>query len=563
MHQTLPHLLLAAEAETLVDPLKPILLAVIFIPWGWIISSVIEPDARYYNLPYHRWNGICLAGGALAILAALFIPIFWVGWPVAIILLAAPILAYWKIRNAAVPAEKRFYLTGEGFTKRLAARKAATASRDAKVTFIDPAKKPLPVPTREEPLFEIHLLAEQMLEPAVAARANRLELAPAGAAGGGGYLVSQIVDGVRYKREVVPADRANAVIDYLKGAAKLDVNDKRRRQTGQFRMHSGLGDTMLDLAVAGGAAGQTMRVDFDRSKRVQKAFDSLGLLPSQQEVLAALAVPANRHGVILVGAPPGHGLTTTLYALIGRHDAFTSNIKTLERQIELRLDGVDHTQFDASNTASDYPTNLQSILRRDPDIVLIADLKDPSTGKVAASPGISGPLMYVPQALDSPAAQWAEWSKAVGDLKKAASPLVAIMNQRLLRVVCPQCRQPFQPSPEQAKKLGLPANKQHTLFKAGGKVQVKNRIEDCPICNGVGYFGQIAAFEVMPVDEEARKLLAANDFRGAYAVARRNRMLYLQEAALAKVREGQTTIEELARVLNAAKAEPAPAAATA
>lgn len=558
------HLLLAAEAAVLVDWLKPVLLAVIFIPWGWLISTKIEPDARYFNLPYHRWNGINMAAGAAAVIAVLAIPIFWIGWPVAIILLLTPLFIYWKVRNAAVPAGKQFHFSSEGISQRLARRKAASATRDAKVTFIDSGKKALPVPSREEPLFETHLLAEQMLEPAVASRANRLELGPVGGGAAAGYLVSQVVDGVRYKREMVPPERANAVIDYLKAAAKLDVNDKRRRQTGQFRMRSGLGETTLDLAVAGGAAGQTMRVDFDRSKRVSRAFDSLGLLSSQQEALAALAVPANRHGVVLVGAPPSHGLTTTCYALLARHDAFTSNIKTLERQIELRLDGVDHTVFDASNPSAEYATSLQSILRRDPDIVLVADLKDPNTAKTASGPGITGPLIYVPQHLDTAAAQWADWARAVGDLKKAAAPIKAIMNQRLLRVVCPQCRQAFQPSPEQAAKLRLPTNKQHTLYKAGGKVQVKNnRIEDCPICNGVGYFGQIGVFEVMVLDDEGRRLLAASDFKGAYDLARRNKMFYLQEAALAKVRDGQTTIEELARVFSPARAEPTPAAAPA
>jgi type II secretory ATPase GspE/PulE/Tfp pilus assembly ATPase PilB-like protein len=135
---------------------------------------------------------------------------------------------------------------------------------------------------------------------------------------------------------------------------------------------------------------------------VNKPIDSLGLLPAQIELLAATLDPKDRHGVILVGAPSGHGLTTTCYSLLGRHDAFTSNIKTLERQIELQLDGIDHTQFDSDNPAADYATNLQSILRRDPDIVLLADLKDPNTGKTAAGPGMNGPLLYIPAVLDSP-----------------------------------------------------------------------------------------------------------------------------------------------------------------
>jgi len=551
---------LAAEANVLVDWIKPILMVLPFLPWGWLVTTKLEPDARYFHLNYHGWNAAHVAAAILAVVALLAIPIFWVGWPVSMLLLAAPILAYWKVRNGVVPEAQKFKLTGEGFAVKMAARKSAASARDAKVVYLDRSKKPLPVPSRDEPLFPVHILTEQMLEPAVAARATRLELSPAQ----GGYLVSQFIDGVRYKREMLQPNEANAAIDYLKRAAGLDLEDRRRRQVGQFRMKSTLGETIVDIATSGAAAGQSLRVDFDRTKRVNRPFDSLGLLQPQIEILKPLLEQADRHGVVLVGAPSGHGLTTTAYSLLGRHDAFTTNIKTLERLIELHLDGIDHTQFDASNPAADFATSLQSILRRDPDIVLIGDLKEPNTGKTAASPGINGPLLYIPQQLDSVAAQFADWARAVGDGKKAAAPLRAIMNQRLLRVVCPQCRQPYQPAADLAKRLGLAANKQHALYRAGGKVQVKNRVEDCPVCNGVGYFGQIAVFEVMGIDDECRKLLAAGDFKGAYAVARRNKMLYLQEAALAKVRDGQTTVEEIARVLNPPKSDtPAAVAARA
>lgn len=563
--------LLAAEAAFLVDWIKALLIVAIFIPWGWLVSSRLEQDARYFNFDYYKWNGLFMAGGALGLVAVLLIPWFWLGYPVAILLLLAPVLAYWKIRNAAVPEGRKYRLTGASFAGRMEARKAKAAIRDAKVSYIGSDRKPLPIPARDDPRLPIHLLTEQILEPAVGSRASRVEVLPAQ----GGYLVSQIVDGVRYKRESVPAETANAAIDYLKAVAGLDVADRRRRQVGQIKMRSGYGDTPLDLSVSGTGSGQSLRVDIDRTKRVSKPFDQLGMLAPQLEALNALLDRAARHGVVLFGAPAGHGLTTTAYALLSRHDAFTTNIKTLERQVELRLDGVDHSAFDASTSASDYSTTLQSILRRDPDIVYIADLKDPGTGKVAATPGIGGPLLYIGQQADSTAAQYAEWAKAVGDLKKAAAPVRAILNQRLLRVVCPQCRQGYQPTPDQAKKLGLSggglsagpaAGKVHTLYRAGGKVQEKNKIVECPICNGVGYFGQTAVFEVMPIDDESRRLLTAGDFKGAYAVARRNRMFYLQEAALAKVRDGVTTIEEVARVLNpraeSAQATPAAAAAS-
>jgi general secretion pathway protein E len=266
-----------------------------------------------------------------------------------------------------------------------------------------------------------------------------------------------------------------------------------------------------------------------------------------------LEQPHERHGIVLIGAPPGHGVTTTSYAFLARHDAYTSNVKTLEREVHVTLEGVDQIQWDPSNPDIDYATNLQSILRRDPDIVLTAEILDSETARVAADPGIQGPLIYIPQPVPSITDQIRDWVKKVGDVKVATKALRMVTNQRLLRSLCPNCRQAYQPTPEQIKKLNLPAKKVTELFRAGGKVQVKNRIEDCPVCGGSGYLGQTAVFEVMAVDDEARKHLSAGDLKAALAHARRNRMIYLQEAALSKVINGETDLDEVVRVLAPSK----------
>jgi type II secretory ATPase GspE/PulE/Tfp pilus assembly ATPase PilB-like protein len=150
---------------------------------------------------------------------------------------------------------------------------------------------------------------------------------------------------------------------------------------------------------------------------------------------------------------------------------------------------------------------------------------------------------------------------AVGDPKKAAESLTAVVHQRLLRTLCPNCKAGFVPAPEQAKKLGIPAGKEVELFRPSGKIQVKNRIEDCPVCQGSGYFGQTGFLEVLMLDDEARRLLAENDYRTAVARAvREQKMLQLQEAALLKVRSGETSLEEVQRVLAPRQASQRPAA---
>jgi general secretion pathway protein E len=317
----------------------------------------------------------------------------------------------------------------------------------------------------------------------------------------------------------------------------------------------------MTIVTAGSSNGMELRLIFDRANRVLKPIDGLGLLPSQLEAVRAFEEPHERHGIFLFGAPVGHGLTTTGYALLGRHDAYTSNVKTLETEIKGELDGVDHVQYDASNPDVDYPTSLQSILRRDPDIVLISELNEAQIAAIACEPGMEGPMIYVPQRQTTINEQIRQWAKLVGDVKTAVKSLRVVMNQRLVRQVCPNCRQAYQPTAEQLRKMNLPPDKVEQLFQASGKIQVKNKIEDCPVCGGTGYFAQIGIFQVMIVTDAIRRLLMAGDLKGALAEARRDKMLFQQESALRRVVEGATTIDEVARVTappRTAKSAPKP-----
>lgn len=388
------------------------------------------------------------------------------------------------------------------------------------------------------------IAAEDIVGPAVDARATAVDVQ----IGKAGCAVTQTVDGVRYKREGITPERALGAVDLFKSLAGLDVSDRRRRQVGAFSMKGPNGETKANLTTAGSSDGLVLRVEFNRAERLSRPFDNLGLLPQQLEALRTLAEIENRHGIVLVSAPAGHGLTTSMYSMLGRHDAYTANIKTLEREVMLELAGVDHQEWDPTNPDVDYATALQSILRRDPDVVMTDFVRDRETAKVVVDPGMQGPIIYVPVRAPSIGEAIRDFAQQVGDVKTAVKSLRAVTNQRLARQLCPQCKQAYQPSPEQLKKLGLPSGKVQQLHRPGGKIQVRNKIEPCPICQGTGYLGQVAFFEVMLVDGEVRKLLAAGDLKGAVAAARRNKMIYLQEAALAKAASGETSIEEIVRV---------------
>ncbi len=549
------HSLLAAAPVFLVSFYKPLLLFVTFVPWAWLVSSKLEKDARALKLKYRQWNLVYMGTAGAAITAWLAIPIFWAGWPLGAILLVVPVYAYVRYRNSVVPEAKRFKLAGSlsgkgSKGKRVRGLKAA-------VQFVDAAGNEHFGPPKGDPRQDAHMALEDVIVPALESRATQVDLS----VGQRGTALSVMIDGVRYKRDAPDADVAVPVIDYLKEIAGLNVEDRRRRQTTNMKLTGPMGKSDVTVVTAGSSQGIEVRLIFDRTKRILKPIDGLGLLPSQLKAVRTFEEPHERHGIFLFGAPAGQGLTTTGYALLGRHDAYTSNVKTLEMEIEGEIDGVDHTQFDASNPDVDYGTSLQSILRRDPDIVLISELKDPQNASIACEPGMEGPIIYVPQRQATINDQIRHWAKLVGDVKSAVKSLRVVMNQRLVRQVCPNCRQPYEPTADQLRKMNLPPDKVDQLYQASGKIQVKNKIETCPVCGGTGYFAQVGIFQVMIITDDIRRLLLGGDLKGAMAEARRNKMLFQQESALRKVVEGETTIDEVARVTappRAAKPAPQP-----
>jgi len=540
----LPTLLAEVSSVLLMNPIKPVLVVATFIPWAWLVSSRLEKDARYFHLDVKKWNAAFMAGGIAALAVVLFVPIFWVGWPLSMLVLMAPVLLYWKLRNAAVPEGRQFTLSSESLSGAMAERQAKRAMRDAVLVFADSTKAERQIPQKEDPAYAIHMLAEELVGPALESRASSVELAVTR----DGAASAQTVDGIRYKRDRMTAEQALKLVDFLKGLAGLDVEDRRRRQRGACRVRGPEGRHDLTVITAGSSNGLTLRIEIDRQNQISRPFDQLGLLESQRAAFDPLLREEERHGIVLVSAPAGQGLRTSVLSMLARHDAYTSNIKSLEREVELELDGVDHVRYDATNREADYATQLQSILRRDPDVVQAGFVLDPETAKVATAPGMDGPLIYVPMRAGTIADALRQWVKLVGDAKTATKALRIVTTQRLLRTLCPSCRQAYQPSAEQLAKLRLPADKVQQLFRPSGQVLVKNKPEACPICRGTGYLGQTGIFEVMVVDRAMRKMLADGDLKGAYAQARRDKMLFIQEAAIRKVATGETSLEEVARV---------------
>lgn len=542
------------SSEFLLDPIKPLFIFATTLFACALVSKLVA-DVRLCGLPSHKWHGILIGGLAAGFFAGILIPTFWASWPAQIIFTAAPMCWYWKVRNAAVPDKMKFIIGGDKVRAYFKKRGTSKSLAGARLSFKDSNKKDRANPGKNDAVLAAFQAADSLLGGALQRRASRVDLVVKT----DGVTAAITVDGLRSKVDTATSEITMAMIDFLKDLCGLDVKERRKRQSGSCWVVDQENLIPLALSIAGSSTGQQMRIDFDRAKNMGRTLDQVGFLPAQDKAIKDLADPMSRGGVVLVSAPVGQGLTSTCLALITGHDPFTAAVKTLEKNLAHRLDGVDHQVWNPAQGSVDYVTQLQSIIRRGPDVIYADDLSEAGVGKLIAAPNNSEIRFYVALPVDGVAAAITEWFKAVGDVKLAATPLRMVVAQKLCRKLCSACRVPYQPSAEQAKKLGISASKPVEIFKSSGKVQTKNKIIDCPMCNGTGFLGQIMISEVLIVDDEARGFLAKGDLKSAYNSSRmQHKLPGLQESALLRVRDGTTSIEEVIRVLSPAAKPAAP-----
>ena len=546
------HMLAADNSVFLLSPWKPILFWGAFAAWGWLVGCRLFPDAMRLRQGQYTWAWIWVLTGFLGLVVMLIGWRFYVSFFAGIAVMLVPILIYWKMRNAAVDDTHKYHLSLRRSPAQKAKRVASKAAANAQLQFAGPSGA-IPVPAKDDPLLTTWLQLEELLLPALKTGGTRIDLA----LGTGGLASACMVHTVRSRQETIAGEDGMRVVNLLKEVAGMDQSEMRKRQTGRLHVSGEAGRHTIDFMIAGSSKGLTGRLDIDRDAHPVMTAELLGMLPQQVDILKSFVPEEERHGIVLIAGPPGGGVTTSGYALTSLHDAYLSMIKTLEFQIEGRMEGVDQVVFDPQTGESDYATNLQSTLRRDPDVVL-AELCDAETAQTAARAGKDMSLQLLLMRGGSAAEAIREWVRMVGDVPLAANGLRAVLAQRLVRVLCHDCRQAVKPT--NPKRLGLAEGA--VIHRAGGKVQVKNREEDCPTCRGTGFTGVTAIFEVMHVTEDIRRLLTNGDLKGAMAQARRDHMLLLQEAGLRRVAEGVTSLEEIQRVLAPPRKAPAAGSGT-
>lgn len=348
-------------------------------------------------------------------------------------------------------------------------------------------------------------------------------------------LVRFRVDGVL--REVLQPNRALAplIVSRIKVMSKLDIAEKRLPQDGRisFRIAGRPVDVRVSTIPSGHGERVVLRLLDKQAGRLD--LEHLGLPEKRQKVLERIL--AKPHGIILVTGPTGSGKTTTLYAGLTRLNNASRNIMTVEDPIEYFLDGIGQTQVNSKIEMS-FARGLRAILRQDPDIVMIGEIRDLETAEIAVQASLTGHLVLSTLHTNSAIGAIARLRDMGVEPFLLSSSLIGLVAQRLVRVLCDECKEPYAPDPVERDLLGLRDGEEATIYHAKG----------CPTCHHSGYTGRLGIYEIIEIDDPMRTMIHDGASEQGMEAHARLSTESIRSEGQTRVLQGTTTLEEVLRV---------------
>jgi len=375
---------------------------------------------------------------------------------------------------------------------------------------------------------------EFMLQHAFDTRASDIHIEPKRE----NSLIRFRIDGVLHDIQQVPKIVHAAIVSRIKTMSRLDIAEKRRPQDGRVKTSRGGREVELRVSTLPVAFGEkvVMRI-FDPEVLVQD-LSGLGFYPEELELFNDFIT--RPHGIILVTGPTGSGKTTTLYSALKAISNREQNITTIEDPIEMVYDEFNQTAVQ-SKVGIGFAEALRHILRQDPDIIMIGEIRDAETAQYATQAALTGHLVFSTLHTNDAASSISRLVDLGVERFLISSTLVGAMAQRLLRKICPHCGAERYLSAEEASTLRL-------SVPEGKRVKVREG-KGCFECRTTGYLGRSGIFEILPIDDAIKHLIVeGSDAPEIKREAVKNGMRTLRQSALRKLAEGVTTFEEVVRV---------------
>ena len=347
------------------------------------------------------------------------------------------------------------------------------------------------------------------------------------------------IDGILYDSKVIPKKVQDALISRVKVMGKMDIAERRLPQDGRTSIK--VGDSEVDVRISSVPTSNGERIVFrllDKSARLYR-LDEIGLNEYNRELMTDLI--GYSHGIMLVTGPTGSGKSTTLYASLAAINSEEKNVITIEDPIEYNVDGVSQIQVSTKKGLT-FAAGMRSLLRQDPDIMMVGEIRDAETAGIAVQAANTGHLVFSTLHTNDSAGAVTRMVDLGVEPYLVSSSLIAVIAQRLVRVICTHCKEPYDPLESELKTLGvaredLPHGHLH-------------RGRGCDACLGRGLYDRTAIYEILTVNEDIRDHIIS---RTSASLIKQNavesgHLRTLRMDGAGKVLEGQTTMEEVFRV---------------
>lgn len=517
--------------------------------WLWT-ANWIDGDAHALKVRAEFWNSVVLVCGIAGFVLAFGSPNFGVAFLTLASAYGAPLGFYVYERNQRVPD------SGKVLTPR---HLRSVATRLLGRLGIEIGGKHITATVAGPPIRLIgksgrgrdevdrsrqvensrgYLAAKELIYDAILRRATDIHLEPKEDE----TQVRLRIDGVMHVAE--PFDRAtgDAIVNIFKVLSAMDITERRKPQDGSFRAEMEGREIDFRVATQGLHAGEKMSIRIlDQSASI-RSLSELGL--RKQLLDQIVQIVKQPHGMFLSCGPTGAGKSTTLYAALREIDAYECNIITIEDPVEYKMENV--TQIEINTKAGQtFAGSLRSVLRQDPDVVMIGEIRDGETAKIACQAANTGHMVFSTIHANDTITALSRLIDLGVEPFMLADSLSAILGQRLVRKLCNDCKEAYKPSIDELQRAGLPPDKVEKFYRPP-----KHPTVTCPTCNGLGYLGRIGVFELFVLTDRIRDMIRENQGMTAIkAEARKNGMLYMREEGLRLVVKGVTSLEELLRVV--------------
>ncbi len=389
-------------------------------------------------------------------------------------------------------------------------------------------------------------LANKIIAMAIDRRASDIHIEPLSV----GYRVRLRVDGSLQEALKIPAKVDSAVISRFKVISRMNIAEHRRAQDGSFTLKykNKAQDFRVNTLPVAGKEKMVIRVLAPQMDSKEAKADKIEIVGASEEDIKKIRyLVSSPNGIVLTSGPTGSGKTTTLYAILRYMNSDSINITTIEDPVEIKLEGINQSSIN-TKAGITFANSLRAILRQDPDTILIGEIRDYETLEVAISASLTGHLVLSTVHTNSAAATITRLIEMGAKDYLISSTISGIIAQRLVKKLCPNCKEEYYPSYEEARQIltdpiEIQKLTQTKIYKPHG----------CPHCKNSGYLGRLAVMEILVVNNEIRKMIAqrAHDVEiEDYAI--KQGMKTLKMSCLRHILEGSTSIEEQVRILGLA-----------